>query len=314
MSPIGVLRLEGAPAGQLAAMSRQALDRSLRYDAELVIAQPSDEALVLGALQRFTELGDPLEPEAVLVSRGSCGAEARVGPGTLWVQLALARPSALVACDPSRLLNRYVRPLLRALSRVGALTHYFDRDWLSAAKRPIGMIAFAHDAKTGRALVEAIIAVDTPFAFRARPSYLGKEPATLAELGLRVEIPQLADAVASAYAAAYSRTAVAMEDLPAAPLGSGRDLRLDRPWTATRDEAVGIVAAGVDRHDRMRVGGELMASRDALTRLEERIAGIEPSAIGAAVDETLGAPGVALLGVRSLTSVRDVLVEALGVL
>ncbi len=314
MSPIGVLRIERAPSSQLAAMSRDALDRPLRYDAELIVAEPSDEAVVLGALQRSSELPGQVASSAALLRRGSCGAEARVGPGTLWLQLALARPAALVACEPSRLLNRYVRPLLRALSTVGALTHYFDRDWLSASKRPIGMIAFAHDAKTGRALVEAIVAVETPFAVRPRGSYLGKTPATLAELGSRIEIARLAEAIAVAYAAAYARPTVALDDVPAsADSAAERDPLLDPPWTATRPEAVGIVAAGVDGNARMRLGGELMASRDAIAQLEQRLVAIERSAtaIGVAVDETLGAPGVALLGVRSLASVRDVLLEAL---
>ena len=56
MSPIGVLRLDGVPAARLAAMSRTALDRTLRHPAELVLATLSDEAVVLGALQRASEL------------------------------------------------------------------------------------------------------------------------------------------------------------------------------------------------------------------------------------------------------------------
>jgi hypothetical protein len=316
-----VLRLDGArrvSAARLALISLTALDRPLLHDAELTLGEPSDEALVLGALQRARELGDADDRAQTLLLRGSCGAEVLVGPGSLWMQLALTRPDALVRCEPSRLLNRYVRPLLRALTKVGALAHYFDRDWISTGKRPVAMVALAHDAATGRALVEAIVAVRTPFAIRARPSYLGKAPATLADVGAAVEISRLGDAIAEAYGSAYGRSIVEMplempEMTAEQPQGSGDDLRAEPRWAATRDEAIGVVGAGRDVAGRMRVGGELMASRDAVARLEERLAaagGADPAEIGALVQASLGAPDVALVGVRSLTSLRDVIVEA----
>lgn len=317
MSTLGVLRLERAAAADLAAASRAALDRPLTHDAELLLATVEGEAVVLGALQRVSELGPADDPVRPLLRRGSCGAEAMVGKGSLWVQLALARSDALVRCEPSRLLNRYVRPLLRALTKVGALAHYFDRDWISAGKRPVAMIAFAHDAATGRALVEAIIAVRTPFAIRARPSYLGKAPATLADIGASVELARLGDVLAEAYASAYGRSIVEMPgfqgDSSGRPPPPGVDLRAEPAWAATRDEAIGIVGAGRDASGRMRVGGELMASRDAVSRLEERLAAAgrgDAAELGALVDASLGAPDVALVGVRSLSSLRDVIVEA----
>jgi hypothetical protein len=317
MSTLGVLRLEEAPAADLAAASCRALDRPLAHDGELLLATVEEQAVVLGALQRASELGAADDPSRALLRRGSCGAEALVGKGSLWMQLALARSDALVRCEPSRLLNRYVRPLLRALTKVGALAHYFDRDWVSAGKRPVAMIAFAHDAATGRALVEAIIAVRTPFAIRARPSYLGKAPATLAEIGASVELARLGDALVEAYASAYGRSIVEMpgfkRDPAHSPHPAAVDLRAEPAWAATRDEAIGVVGAGRDASGRMRVGGELMASRDAVSRLEERLAAAgssDAAEIGALVDASLGAPDVALVGVRSLTSLRDVVVEA----
>ncbi|MDB5218905.1 MAG: hypothetical protein JWO86_6832 [Myxococcaceae bacterium] len=314
MSTLGVLRLEGAAAARLAASSRRALDRPLAHDGELLLATVEDEAVVLGALQRASELGAADDVARALLRRGSCGAEAMVGSGSLWVQLALSRADALVRCEPSRLLNRYVRPLLRALTKVGALAHYFDRDWISAGKRPVAMISFAHDAATGRALVEAVVAVRTPFAIRPRPSYLGKAPATLADIGAVVELARLGDAIAEAYASAYGRTIVEMPEIKAIqPQAPAEDLRAEPAWAAIRDEAIGVVGAGRDGTGRMRVGGELMASRDAVARLEERLAATDstdPAEIGALVDASLGAPDVALVGVRSLTSLRDVIVEA----
>jgi hypothetical protein len=322
MSSLGVLRLDGdgrGAAARLAALSRGALDRELVHDAELVIGAPSDDAIVLGALQRASELREADDRTRALLRRGSCGAELTVGAGSLWVQLALTRADALVRCEPSRLLNRHVRPLLRALTKVGVLAHYFDRDWITAGRRPVAMIAFAHDAGTGRALVEAVIAVDTPFALRPRPSYLGKPPGTLADVGARVELSRLADAIAEAYATSYGRSVVELSDFGALDAMStpssadAEDLRAELPWAATRDEAIGLVGAGRDRTGRMRIGGELMASRDAVARLEARLAdpaASDAAAIADAIDASLGGADVALVGVRSLTSLRDVLIEA----
>jgi len=290
---LGVVRADGLTAAALAAVSRGALDRPLARDAELLVAVPSDEAVVLGAFERGPG-----------VRRGSGGATARVGPGSVWVQLALARPDALVDCDAERLLNRYARPLLKAITKSGALAHYFGRDWISVAHRPAALVAFAHDATTGRCLVEAIVAVTTPFADGARASFLGKEPTTLGAHAPGATPSKLADAIVRAHLDAYART----EEVVALPEGAADDVVDDPPWTATSDEAIGTIGAGRDRAGRMRVGGEIMASRDAVRDLEARLArGEDPSL---AVDAALGAPGVTVFGVRDLAAIRDVIVRA----
>lgn len=327
-----VVRLAAVPAAELAAISRTALDRPLAHSAELVIAVPSDEAVTLGSMQRFGELTAAGVAASTLVARrGSGGAEAAVGPGTVWMQLALSRPDALVACEPERLLNRYVRPLLRAITKVGALAHYFDRDWLSASKGsfkgPMAHVAFAHDSATGRALVEAVVAVSTPFAVRARGSYLEKAPTTLRALGVDpdVDAGRVADAVIDAYANAFGIGELALDTASEMTRALSRDFagtaaddpRAEPAWAATREEAIGIVAAGRDRDGRMRVGGELMASRDVIARIEREIEAatsggfVDGARIDRAVD-ALAAPGVAMLGVRSLRSIRDAIDAALA--
>jgi hypothetical protein len=78
------------------------------------------------------------------------------------------------------------------------------------------------------------------------------------------------------------------------------------------DEAIGLVAAGRDRHGVLRVGGDLLASRDAIARVEARVIGAAPEDIGAIVAEELGDPRVALDGVKTLDSVRDAIARALA--
>lgn len=320
-----VVRLAAVPAAELAAISRTALDRPLAGAAELVVTVPSDSAVVLGSMQRFSELaGASLPTDVRVVRRGSGGAEAEVGPGTVWMQLALASPGALVACEPGRLLNRYVRPLLRALAKVGAVAHYYDRDWISASKSPIGSVSFGHDSTTGRSVVEAIVAVTTPFAVRDRKSFLGKSARTLRAVGVGpdVDASRVADAVIDAYTSTYGIGELALDtasEMTTRALAKDHlsavteDPRSDPPWAATRDEAIGIVAAGRDNEGRLRVGGELMASRDVIAMLEREIAAAAGDAerIDRAVDRLAGAD-VAMLGVTSLRSIRDAIDEALG--
>ena len=241
-----------------------------------MVATASDHALVLGAFQRGAGKPDT----APLARRGSGGPELLVAPGTLHVLLVMESPDALVPCDERRIVNRAVRPLLRALTRVGHLAHYFGRDRVVVAHQPVGWVGFAHDASSRRTTFEALV---------------------------HVSEPRLAAAVADAYA--RDRDPVAL-DAPAASTEEEGDLRADPAWTATREEAIGPIGAGPDAQGRFRVGGDLLVSRDALARLEAAA----PSApdIGRLVDETLAAPGVALDGVRSLGTIRDVIAEALG--
>jgi hypothetical protein len=88
------------------------------------------------------------------------------------------------------------------------------------------------------------------------------------------------------------------------------DPRSDPPWEATCEEAIGLVGAGRDARGVLRVGGDLLVSRDALARLEERLRDTEAADVPRVVDETLAAPGVALDGVKSLASIADVVARA----
>jgi hypothetical protein len=273
---IGIIRAGELAARELASHSRASLDRPLRARAELMVATATDHALVLGAFQRGAGKPDT----APLVRRGSGGPEVLVAPGALHVLLAMESPDALVPCDERRIVNRAVRPLLRALTRVGHLAHYFGRDRVVVAHQPVGWVGFAHDATSRRTTFEALVHV--------------------------IE-PRLEAAVVDAYA--RDRDAVAL-DAPAAPTEEAGDLRADPPWTATREEAIGPIGAGRDAQGRFRVGGDLLVSRDALARLEAGAPGAPD--IGRLVDGTLAAPGVALDGVRSLETIRDVIAEALA--
>jgi hypothetical protein len=293
---LGVVRPgeQGLPA--LAARSRAALDSTLRVPAELSVAVASEPGLLLGAFQRT----QGLQSHGVLRRRGSGGPEVCVAPGSVHVLLSLASPAALVRCDEKRIVNRHVRPLLRALTRTGHLAHYFGRDWVSVAGRPVAWVGFAHDSTTRRTVFEALVAIGAPFAVQPRESLRGKEAAVV-----DVEPSRLVDAIVEAYA----RDAEPVEIDGTVSLADETSPD-DPPWAATREEVIGTLGAGPDARGVFRVGGDLLVSRDALARLEA--AAVTPGVdLGRLTDETLAAPGVALDGVRSLASVRDCVAEAL---
>jgi hypothetical protein len=311
----------------MAAYSRRAIERDAGdgdHDAELWVAVARDAAVLPGAFQRG--MGD------ARLRRGSGGPVVTLGAGTLHVVFAPASPQALGprgAFDETRIVNRLVRPLLRGLTKAGFLAHFFGRDWVAVAHAPVGWVGFAHDATSRRAVFEAFVGVTTPFAPPGRPSFLGKTPVALAPAGT-VDAERLASAIVDAYAKAYDAEVVPISpDDPFAETvapGAGPRANRDRchgndlaeapgpaadpPWAATMDEAIGPIGAGPDSRGIFRVGGDLLVSRDALARLEERAAVAPIETLGRVVDETLGAPGVALDGVRSLESVRDVIARA----
>lgn len=288
--------LRRLPAAELLAHSRGALDHPVDRPT-LFLAEPTTRLVARGAFQRAHEvraLG------AASARRGSGGGATLLEPGVLWVGLLLPSPRALGA-DEARLLNRAVRPVLRAITRVGVLTHYFGRDYLSASKRPVAATTFAHDATTGRAFVETTISV-AALALGPRSTFEGKTPATLDTLrGKPVDIEALAARLADEHGVAVGG------DLPAAVDDDPRD---EPPWTARVDEAIGPVHAGPDREGRLRVGGELVASRDRVAWLEDALASTDDDAVGARVDEAFAQAGVALFGVKSLRSIRDVVLAA----
>src|SRR5580698_6297607 len=196
---MGILRAGERSVREIAAHSRAALDRPLAQAGELWTAVARDDGLLLGAFQRASST-----PEAgTRWRRGSGGPAVRLGPGTVHVALALAHPGALTACDEKRIVNRSVRPLLRALTRVGATAHFFGRDWVSVRHRPAAWVGFAHDTTSRRTLFEAFIAVRTPFHIAQRSSFLGKPAGTLEEItGMSIDPARLAETIVDAYAEA----------------------------------------------------------------------------------------------------------------
>ncbi len=275
--------------------SWDAMARELPCDVEVELGFVDEEGVLLGAFQRSCD--GPTHA----IKRGTPGCAVSIGPGTLHLLVAMQHLDG----DETKILNRHVRPLLAGLTKATSKpARYFGRDWLDVGGHPIAHVGFAHARATGRTVVEAFVAVRTPFTLHARPSYLGKEPTTLEALAGKLDDEELVRAIAAAYPS-HERRGERVVSPSITPLDVTAP---DLPWAASIDEAIGPVCAGRDGAGRMRVGGEWMASSDAVRDLEDRIDRKEP--IRAAVDAAFTAPHTALFGVRSLESFARALEEA----
>lgn len=203
--------------------------------------------ILLGAFQRRSDVQTSLPVRR----RASGGPAVRIGPDAVWFQ------EPFRGIEPDKILNRAVRPLLAWLTKkTSRPVRYFGRDWIAVGGRPVGIVAFAYEAKTGRGLFEAFVSARALVTLGDRPSYRGKPPMTL-----DVDPETLVTARAT-----FPTTAALDEP----------------PWEVTLNDAIGLVAAGRDRHGVMRVGGELMASSDV-----DHVGGEDDPALFGVTPETL---------------------------
>jgi lipoate-protein ligase A len=298
---IALLSLQTLSAAEAAALSCAPHPIDEAHQASLLVAEITTEALLLGAFERNLDAGG-----LPVFRRGSGGGAAHVGPGVVFVQLVLRSPSALTPAGPDQILNRYVRPVLRALTRTGSLAHYFGRDFLSVKRTPAALAAFAHTQATQQTVVELFIGADRDvFGDTPRASFAGKTSASLRALtGRPTDVPGLVDAIREAFASAYGH---ALVPTPCALPASPSPLALEAPWSTSIDEAIGPVFAGKDASSNLRLGGTFMASQDVIAHVE-RLA-----AEGATEDQqqqVLHAPGVALFGLRDPSNLLRALRQA----
>lgn len=270
----------------------------------LFVGKTAESAVLLGAFQRACELPAASVASRPVLRRVTGGGAIEVGPGVLAVTFVYpSLPSLARSALPlqsAQILNRAVRPLLRALTRTVHPTQYFGRDWLSSDKRPTGLVSFAHETRSDRLVVEAWLSFGASCLTFERASYQGKLPASYEELRRKpVDEARFVDALAE-------EAGLTAEPLPE---GVAEEVPVrgdDEPaWTSRVAEALGPLYAGRDAHGLVRLGGELVASFDRVNWLERNL---EPvSERESRIDQAFTEPGAHLFGVKSLRSILDVL-------
>lgn len=281
----------------------------------LLCAPLVGSAIALGAFQRAQSTLDFSRLEGsgtTLVRRATGGPALAIGRGQIYVLLELRRPDAFQgSADPSRLLNRHVRPLLTALSVFGTKPAVSGgRDVVTMDGAPLAWAGAWHDSTTGRCGIEAVVASEQTFvlptdidlaAGQIAPRWLGREPRTLTEqLGAAVEPARIVQAIAHAYATVDSE----VELVEPPRLERSRVHTDEAPFTAMVEEAIGLLGAVVEpKQQRIGLGGDAMVSTDRLQRLGEVLYRLGPTAdeetIATTVHDVLLGDGRGmLLGVR----------------
>lgn len=281
----------------LARWSSRALDADLASPADLVVAVASEDARLAGAYERRPAgVGGAggADDGGPSVVRGTGGPSLRVGPGLVHLVLRLASPSALVDdADPARLVNRMVRPLLRALAfeRTGAI--YGGRDHVLAARRPVAWVGFAHDGGTDRCAFEAVVGVTAPAWLAPSLALGGRDATSLRALGDARSPEAVAARVAAGYLGAFPSLRDARGDVDAEPAPAPPAPPDAPPWAVRCDLPFGLVGLARRADGGLDLGGEITGSRDALARLARAIdAGDAAAAHAVALDRATHVVGL----------------------
>jgi hypothetical protein len=331
--PAGRLYIEEARPAAEALARGAALAATLTPErpAALYCSETSVASVVLGAYQHA---GHALRPEAFeaialpVVRRRSGGAAVFCAPGVLYVALALRDASVLMACPPGRILNRNVRGMLAGLRTLAVPAHYFGRDFVSVANDPCVYVGW--DEHADGVLLEFFVGVETAFTLppgldgygeRSEPALRGKTPTTLrAAHAHYTTMTDVAEAVARGYGQGFG---LELERAQLADRGIAEVARVDvhdvrgLTWSRPYEEAIGFVSAGV-RLDAsgaiaaLEVGGDFFQHRECPVQLAGRLIGVQPDpdTIGAALDAVYAARPGLIEGVRSLTSLRSAILDA----
>jgi hypothetical protein len=190
------------------------------------------------------------------------------------------------------LLNRNVRPFLRAFTRAGALAHYFGREWISFKKQPGALLGF-DVTRTGAVLIEVFVGFDQAIGLpmelttpeeRAVDRFHGKKAVSLREVLPDAPWKRFVDRVLEGLVGASS-SPLEVDDATLAlvrrePISDARDPLPDGFVCQTLQRVpIGYVdrAVSQDEPSRKWLGGDVLAPRWLYADLA---AGVDPQAIG----------------------------------
>jgi hypothetical protein len=234
----------------------------------LASASFSAQALVLGALQRADTLRarSPARFDVPLARRRTTGTEAQLDGAVLYHALALPRVDALFADASARtLLNRNLRAILRGYAAIGAPLRYFGTEVLALLGHPVALVGYDQLA-SGATLIEVLIGLENPCV--VRPALKREPPAALFSLWRNAAAPH--DLLVRAVNGIVERLAATAVDVASLLPTLETPCRVDFPESTPAWVAIplGVVEAVVVPAPR--ISGDLLVSRAALARFEER--------------------------------------------
>jgi hypothetical protein len=183
----------------------------------LAVSVVQGPAVILGAMQRTGRVVDAracAQAGVPLLRRVTTGTAAWMGGAGIVMALALPHVATIKEdATEATLLNRNVRPFLRAFSQAGAMAHYFGREWISIRKQPGALLGF-DVTREGGVLVEVIAGFDQAIGLpaelmtddeRAVDRFMGKTPLSLRHVFPDARIATLPERLVEAFVADVAR-------------------------------------------------------------------------------------------------------------
>lgn len=273
------------------------------------------------------------------------------GEGFLHVSFVMPRAVEILPnsfpkpLPPEKVINRYVRGILRGLNRLGARSFYPGRDFLTAQSKKVGWVSFEVD-EAGAVLLECVLAWRQTFAVAAAwLAEAGVDPAeredllqeteccTLEEVvGRPIGRAELVAAIIQGYAEHYAmqvqerefnhlehsylevmRTSTFQE-----PAWLASSAMSEQPFgSATTPIQFGTFEVCVTLHNQrflkeVRFSGDFLASAHAIEALsrELRLCPVDWKAIGTITDRIFSKPNHFILGLGTRRVIPDTIMRA----
>jgi hypothetical protein len=205
-----------------------------------------------------------------------------------------------------KILNRYVRPLLATLKKMGLPAFYGGRDFLTVSRKPIGYLTF--DVKANNALLMQFV-LESQNLLSLRPL---KEFVTIwIENFLHQDIPW----------ETFEFSKLEKEKIHSQSLPPMEDPRENDPrmlWSDLCEIPIGSLYAGLklegQKIKEVILFGDFIANSPAISELEENLKGcpLEWKEIGRRVDLIFINPRNVILGLKSLSVFPDTILNAVA--
>jgi hypothetical protein len=295
-------------------------------EAFLLLAEPAGEAIVLGRDQRADSVLHPSRRDDCL-RRRSGGKGTLLGEGIVYVGLLLPSLDYLLRdpFPPERTVNRYIRPILGAVESFGVKAFYYGTDYLILNRRRGGYVSFDIDDR-GVVLMETLIGCtrpwQIPFGWRGYPPQTIERPLEDTVLSDETDRAPTLSGLASALVGQFERRYSAVIRPASAPAARSAVPRSDPEpkmrvgRSLLRESAIGFIEADATvEENRLRhvaIYGDFIANSPAIRELQNSLEGVPATfeTVNPIVNNLFARPGNFLIGVRPLSLITEVILEA----
>ncbi|HTU57154.1 MAG TPA: hypothetical protein VMF89_01955, partial [Polyangiales bacterium] len=158
------------------------------------------------------------------------------------------------------------------------------------------------------------------YPLRKEPALRGRAPTTITQALPELDASALFRAIADGHARGFDVIWTETDITESADNSAALHARVAADgltWSSPHEEAIGFVSAGValdsaGNFANVRIAGDFFAHRACAAVLEKQLCGASPDAlrVGEAVDAAFARSGYDVEGIRSLSVIRDAILEA----